>query len=590
MNKKKLLIIMIILGIAFIILGSTFAYLSWRSSEEQKTNVVFTITGDFSCAADGGGNITSNDLILVPTEVTTSTSSNYIKREVKVKPTITKTGKTIYMDLWLDINGIDSGLTNSDNFMYAFTTSSTSPTDGVVASGNFKDKTVGDKIELLSAKNYSITSTDTYYLWIWLDSAETSQTTMDQTFSLSLNGSCTDRVIITAATLINKVNPSTLTYADATDEQKGEMWTFSHNATEQLGATTDYRYIGGRYCSYESGQYGTLVNSNGTCPKRYNYVRTTIGYGTTDNYFNQSYCPSNSSAYTYVCTELRNDGIIGVEPNNYITFNNETWRIIGVIEGKIKIIKDIPIKNLAVSYDYKKSGVGSSTGDFGSNDWTDAQLMYMLNPTSYKLKEGYTLDGNYIKDAKGNIIYQLGCKPAEIASGATSYNCTQNTWSLDAVALSQISETTYYLGGPSSYSGLGADDYYNFERGITVYNNTRPTSWNGLVGLMYPSDYAYTFANGVDDICYTYTHNCNASQGGIPSSSWLYKSNLTYNNQWTISHNSGNEDYVFDVGGGGAVVNLNAYRPYLVRPVVYLKSDTQLSGSGTSTEPYEIIG
>lgn len=518
MNKKKLLIIMIILGIAFIILGSTFAYLSWRSSEEQKTNVVFTITGDFSCAADGGGNITSNDLILVPTEVTTSTSSNYVKREVKVKPTITKTGKTIYMDLWLDINGIDSGLTNSDNFMYAFTTSSTSPTDGVVASGNFKDKTVGDKIELLSSKNYSTTSTDTYYLWIWLDSAETSQTTMDQTFSLSLNGSCTDATpSITVDMLINKANPSTLMYADATDNQKGEMWTFNHDATAQTAATTDYRYIGNT-------------------------------------------------------------------PNNYINFNNETWRIIGVFDGRIKIIRDDRIENTNIRWDYKQNGVGSSTTDYGSNDWTDSQLMYMLNSTSYKLKTGYSLDGNYIKDTSGNIIYQLGCHPSQIAAGATSYSCTANTWRLNDTALSQIAETTYYLGGISSYSGKDATYYYNFERGTTTYNNTRPTSWSGLVGLMYPSDYGYTFANGVNEKCYINLYGCNS---GTPSASWLHKSNF---DQWTVSPGSGGANVAFDVRSSGYVGNRGVNDTIGMRPVAFLKSDIQLTGTGTSTKPYEIIG
>ena len=70
---------------------------------------------------------------------------------------------------------------------------------------------------------------------------------------------------------------------------------------------------------------------------------------------------------------------IGNNPNNYITFNNETWRIIGVFDGKIKIIRDERILNGNISWDYKKTGIGSSTTDYGSNDWVDSQLMYMLN-------------------------------------------------------------------------------------------------------------------------------------------------------------------------------------------------------------------
>ena len=132
---------------------------------------------------------------------------------------------------------------------------------------------------------------------------------------------------ITATTLVSKANPSTLMYADATNSQRAEMWTFSHDTTEQVEATTDYRYIGS-------------------------------------------------------------------SPNNYITYNDEVWRIIGVFDGRIKIIKDTSIGSM--SWDYKKSGVGSSIADYGSNDWSDSQLMYMLNPTSYKLKDGYSSDGTYI--------------------------------------------------------------------------------------------------------------------------------------------------------------------------------------------------
>ena len=511
-KNKKILTILITLTVIFTVIGSSLAYLSWISSEEQKTQVTFTATASFSCSVDGGGNIATGDINLVPTLVNENTTGNYIKRTISVKPTITETGKTIYMDLWLDINSLGTGLSNSVNFKYALTTSSTSPTTGVVSSGNFNGKITGDKVNLLTSKDYNATTTDTYYLWIWLDAEETSSETMNQSFSLSLNGSCYDHISTGAEMLIGSANPSTLTYTDATDSQKAEMWTFSHDATTQVEATTDYRYIGS-------------------------------------------------------------------SPNNYITFNDEVWRIIGVFDGRIKIIRNDTLGNML--WDYKQSGVGSSTTKYGSNDWTDSQLMYMLNPTSYTLKTGYSLTNSKIYDGSSNIIYQLGCKPASIASGATSYSCTSNTWSLNSMALSQISEATYYLGGLSSASGKSAETYYAFERGTTVYSG-RPTSWSGLVGLMYPSDYAYTFANGVDDKCYTDTYNC---KSGTPSSSWLYKSGIT---QWTVSPLSSSA-YVFCVFSAGSVDISLAYFSYRVRPVVYLKSDIKLQGGGTSDDPYEII-
>ena len=193
-KKKKIVGVLITLTIIFTVMGSTFAYLSWSSSEEQKTQVTFTKGEGFSCSVNGGGNITTGEVILMPTVVNDSTTSYYIKRTITVNPTITDSLLPVYMDLWLDINSLGTGLSNSLNFKYALTTSSTSPTTGVVSSGNFNGKITGDKVNLLTSKEYTATATETYYLWIWLDAEETSSETMNQSFSLSLNGSCMNDV------------------------------------------------------------------------------------------------------------------------------------------------------------------------------------------------------------------------------------------------------------------------------------------------------------------------------------------------------------------------------------------------------------
>ena len=515
MNKKTMFTILIVLGLIIVFTGGTYAYLSWASNSDDNTNVTFTKGEGFSCSADGGGNITTGEVSLMPTDCTKN-SSHVIKREITVNTTITDINMPIYMDLWLNVNSMGTALSNSSNLKYSLTTSSTNCATDVVKTGTFNGKTAGDKVYISNGKNYTSTTTETYYLYIWLDINETNADTASQSFNLSLGGSCSNHIPTTATTLVSKANPSALMYADATNSQKAEMWTFSHDTTEQVEATTDYRYIG-----------------------------------------------SN--------------------PNNYITYNDEVWRIIGVFDGRIKIIRNDSLGNMY--WDYKKTGVGSSISNYGSNDWSDSQLMYMLNPTSYTLKTGYTSDGTYIYDGSGNIIYQLGCKPASIASGATSYSCTTNAWALNSTALSQISETIYYLGGRkyNSTTHIGtAEEIYTWERGTTVYSG-RPTNWTGLVGLMYPSDYAYTFANGVDVTCYSDIYNCSK---GTPSSSWLYKSGTS---QWTVSPYSSSAFFVFDVRSAGNVVNSHAYNGYGVRPVLYLQSDIKLQGSGGSDDPYEII-
>ena len=201
-KNKKIILVLVILTVIFTIIGGSLAYFSWISSEAQKTNIVFTVERTFSCAADGGGSITNNSAIIVPTLVNSNTTGNYIKREVKVTPTINESGKTIYMNLWLDINKLDSGLSNSTHFNYAFTATDSYPTEAT-RSGNFNGKKVGDKVMLLNSETFSASGTNTYYLWIWLDAEETSSDTMDQSFSLSLNGSCTDKPLPYSEDILN---------------------------------------------------------------------------------------------------------------------------------------------------------------------------------------------------------------------------------------------------------------------------------------------------------------------------------------------------------------------------------------------------
>ena len=190
-NKKIIIIVRIIILILSIV-GGTLAYWSWATNTNQRTNVTFTLASGYSCSADGGGNINSGEKVLIPTLVSNEYANNYIKRTVTVSPTIDTAGKTIYMDLWLDIKTLGTGLSNTNYFRYAFTTSSTSNTTGVVVEGTFNGKIAGDKIMLLNAQSFSTSTTDTYYLWIWLDINEEDESVMEQSFSLSLNGSCTD--------------------------------------------------------------------------------------------------------------------------------------------------------------------------------------------------------------------------------------------------------------------------------------------------------------------------------------------------------------------------------------------------------------
>ena len=203
MKNKNLIIILIMLTITFTIMGGSLAYYNWQTSESQKTELTFTIDKKMSCSADIGGTISSNDTHLMPDSCT---GTHAIKRTLTTK-TQTINNNSIYMDLWLDINEIGTGLSNSNNFKYALTTSDTSCETGLVTSGTFTGTSQGDKIELLSSNEYNESTTNTYYLYVWLDSAETSTETQSQSFSLSLNGECSDSQIVYSESILNGAAP-----------------------------------------------------------------------------------------------------------------------------------------------------------------------------------------------------------------------------------------------------------------------------------------------------------------------------------------------------------------------------------------------
>lgn len=188
-RDKRIISTLMTLTIIFTLIGGTLSYLKWQSSEAQKTNVVFTIAHNYSCAADGGGNIVSANLL--PANCTNPKYA--IQRTITVTPTIKASGMTLGIDLWLDINELGSGLSKSEYFKYALTTEENSCTTGIVSEGKFTGLSSenNDKVMLLNQQGYTTSDPQIYYLYIWIDPLEENNYITDQTFNFSLGGSCT---------------------------------------------------------------------------------------------------------------------------------------------------------------------------------------------------------------------------------------------------------------------------------------------------------------------------------------------------------------------------------------------------------------
>ena len=195
MKTKNIILVAVSLAlIVIMIIGATYAWWSWSSNSansSENTLVNFTATQTFSCSADGGGNITSSTKTLVPTFCTDT--NHAIQRTITVNTTTTYSYETVVMDLWLDVINIDTQLLNSSNFKYAVTTSPNSCTTNVVLAGaSFSSRISNSKAPILSSTQFTGTQSNIYYLYIWLDEAETDSSTMNRNFNLRLNGECTE--------------------------------------------------------------------------------------------------------------------------------------------------------------------------------------------------------------------------------------------------------------------------------------------------------------------------------------------------------------------------------------------------------------
>lgn len=277
---------------------------------------------------------------------------------------------------------------------------------------------------------------------------------------------------------------------------------------------------------------------------------------------------------------------IGSNPNNYVTFNDETWRIIGVFltekedgttEYLTKIIRNDSIGTYA--WDNKITSSGGSNYS-GSSDWTTARLMKLLNP-------GYESES-----IGGSLYYNSSSGRCYTGSNNAYSSCNFTTTGLDETSRNMTESVKWYLGAlPDAVVWDGGSSLYNDERGTQLLDNSYSENWIGKVGLLYPSDYAYTFAYGVQDSCYNDPDSCTISNA---ITSYLYKGTSTSSiTQWTMSPMSTSytnmyTNFLAGISGSIHAISISGYSSTaIIRPVLYLKSSVNIvDGTGTSSDPY----
>jgi len=220
---------------------------------------------------------------------------------------------------------------------------------------------------------------------------------------------------------------------------------------------------------------------------------------------------------------------IGNDPNNYVEFNNELWRIIGVFkvedengkwEKRIKIVRN--------------DSIGSMARDTSNeNEWSNASLNIYLNSTYYSL-----ISNNF---------------------------------------KNMISSVKYYVGGAKNI--LSGNDFYNSERGNSVYSE-RNINWIGKIGLIYPSDYIFPYALGVNAACFDNPSNCDGYILG-----WFYNGK----NMWTMFPESKRSTHSLRINGNNIFSYNSSKNSYQIKPTLYLSPKVKItSGDGSQSNPYKL--
>ena len=249
----------------------------------------------------------------------------------------------------------------------------------------------------------------------------------------------------------------------------------------------------------------------------------------------------------------------GKNPNNYVWFNNEYWRIIGVfdstshgVSGKnlVKIVREDVLAGLTWN------GLGNN------NNWTKASLNLLLNGAYYNAQDGTSTE------------YCIG-------SSWTTSNCDYTKKGIQSNYRSMIANVTWYLGAHSSSSAT-SDDFYGYERGTTV-SSGRPTRTTGYVGLMYPSDYGYSV---LSSSCARTIKINSYSSANCAGQSWMYGKGY----EWTLTPYTSITSHAFCLSNYGIVFDVGVLYGYSTRPVLYLDASVyKIDGEGTLDKPY-IIG
>ena len=366
----------------------------------------------------------------------------------------------------------------------------------------------------------------------------------------------------------------------------------SNMSNKTVSGNIDIRLNSGKK---KNNNRGTLSVNNG-CEARASYFIEHLDDGSNGDSGDGVYkihhnaIPADSSATGSEIPAVTDYRYYGANPNNYVCLDMEggstcpdkhLYRIIGSIyeeienTSRLKVVKATPLTD--------------GTTDYFSWNESDNYNSIWATVTSGSYSDSLTSGSTLMKLLNSGAWWNGTVEATEITPVV---NFTNNR--LSDQAKSYVTRSRYYLGSPSVWVGI--DKFtYNYERGIERDGDDRPLYWDGMVGLMYPSDYGYASGNS----CAMGTDLYNYGADDCKNRNWICALNERkkyWYTEWLITPAIGPEQTVWHINPNGAsfswgadIANYTGSRGK-IKPTFYLTKDTFIiSGTGTKLDPYQII-
>ena len=244
----------------------------------------------------------------------------------------------------------------------------------------------------------------------------------------------------------------------------------------------------------------------------------------------------------------------GANPDNYVYFNGEEWRIVAVEnDGAIKIVK---------------------TSNFTSRFYDDSSRNNKENSYCLQFPESQYWGCNVWSAITGTYTNGKSSGTVTKDSALNTYLNTTYFASLNSAAKDSIQSHASYIGRVSLST---LDTLVSNQKAEELY------SWSGNVALLQSTDYLKATTN-------TACINAISSQiSPYPcgTDNYLYMTNVI--GPWTLNPYPDFPSVTTNVDHtNGRLVSVHPNDTKTILPVVYLKANTILTGSGTSSNPYKI--